>query len=84
MHDLIFENQSDLDFLIYEEERLSYETVYHHASALAAALILDYGVGKGDRVFYSDAQLSGMGHILVCNHIDWSDSCSCECLVESE
>ncbi len=51
MHDLIFENQSDLDFLIYEEERLSYETVYHHASALAAALILDYGVGKGDRVF---------------------------------
>ena len=51
MHDLIFENQSDLDFLIYKEERLSYETVYHHASALAAALILDYGVGKGDRVF---------------------------------
>ena len=51
MHDLIFENQSDLDFLIYEEERLSYETVYQHASALAAALILDYGVGKGDRVF---------------------------------
>jgi len=51
MHDLIFENQSDLDFLIYKEERLSYETVYHRASALAAALILDYGVGKGDRVF---------------------------------
>ena len=51
MHDLIFENQSDLDFLIYEEERLSYETVYHHASALAAALSSEYGVRKGDRVF---------------------------------
>ena len=51
MHDLIFENQSDLDFLIYKKERLSYKTVYHHASALATALILDYGVGRGDRVF---------------------------------
>ena len=51
LHDLIFENRSGLDFLIYEEERLSYETVYRHASALAAALSSDYGVGKGDRVF---------------------------------
>ena len=47
MHDLIFENQSDLDFLIYEEERLSYETVYHHVSALAAALFCGGCVRSG-------------------------------------
>jgi long-chain acyl-CoA synthetase len=50
LHDLIVENRSDLDFLIYEDERLSYNEVYRRASALAAAMVEDYGIQHGDRV----------------------------------
>jgi long-chain acyl-CoA synthetase len=50
LHDLLAENRSDLDFLIYEEERLSFDQVYRQASALARAMIEDYGIRHGDRV----------------------------------
>ncbi|MGI9204398.1 MAG: AMP-binding protein, partial [Woeseiaceae bacterium] len=50
VHDLIAENRSDLDFLIYEDERLSYDEVYRRAGALAAAMVQDYGIQHGDRV----------------------------------
>jgi len=47
---LYAENTSDLDFLVYEDERLSFEEVYRQACALATAMVEDYGVGHGDRV----------------------------------
>ena len=50
MHDLYAENLSDLDFLIYNDERLSYAEVYRRASAVAQAMISDYDVAKGDRI----------------------------------
>ncbi|MEL7185726.1 MAG: class I adenylate-forming enzyme family protein [Pseudomonadota bacterium] len=50
LHDLYLQTRSDLDFLIYEGERLSYNDVYRKAAALAAAMIDDYGIRPGDRV----------------------------------
>jgi long-chain acyl-CoA synthetase len=50
LHDLFAENRSDLDFLVYGDERHSYSDVYGRASELAAALTNDYGVSHGDRV----------------------------------
>jgi long-chain acyl-CoA synthetase len=40
----------DKDFLIYEEERLSYREAWSRACRLAHALRTKLGVGKGDRV----------------------------------
>ncbi|MEM7140779.1 MAG: class I adenylate-forming enzyme family protein [Actinomycetota bacterium] len=42
--------RGDLDFLVYEDEHWSYADVVAHGHALAAALVEDYGIGKGDRV----------------------------------
>ena len=39
LRELYAGNRSDLDFLIYEEERLSFEQVYGRASALATAMV---------------------------------------------
>ena len=50
LHDLYAENRSDADFLIYEDERLSYDEVYRGACALASAMVEDYGIQHGDRV----------------------------------
>lgn len=50
MHDLYADNLSDLDFLIYGDERLSYAEVYRRAGIVAQAMISDYDVSKGDRV----------------------------------
>jgi long-chain acyl-CoA synthetase len=47
---LYAETTSDLPFLIYETERLSFKETYARASAIAHALVNDYGVKKGDRV----------------------------------
>jgi long-chain acyl-CoA synthetase len=40
----------DATFLVYENERWSFERVMNHVDALGAALVARYGVGKGDRV----------------------------------
>ncbi len=40
----------DRDYLIYEDERLTYEDNYRRAVTLANRLIDDFGVKKGDRV----------------------------------
>ncbi len=40
----------DATFLVYEDERLSFDDVFARADALAAALQHRYGVAKGDRV----------------------------------
>lgn len=50
LHDLYAENRSELEFLVYDEERFTFDQVYQQASALAAALVSAYGIGKGDRV----------------------------------
>ncbi len=40
----------DADFLVYQDQRLSFGETYARACQLAYALIEDYGVTKGDRV----------------------------------
>lgn len=40
----------DLDAIVYEGERYSFGDVLRKSAALARALVLDYGVKKGDRV----------------------------------
>lgn len=40
----------DRDYLVYEDERLTYEDNYRRAVTLANRLIDDFGVKKGDRV----------------------------------
>ncbi|MGI9233620.1 MAG: class I adenylate-forming enzyme family protein [Woeseiaceae bacterium] len=50
LHDIYSDSRSDLDFLIYEKERLSFDEVYRQASALAFAMVEDYGIQQGDRV----------------------------------
>jgi len=40
----------DRDFIVYGDERLSYEQHYRRVAALAHRLIDEYGVRKGDRV----------------------------------
>ncbi|MDO8321362.1 MAG: AMP-binding protein, partial [Phenylobacterium sp.] len=45
--------RSDLPFIVYEDERLSFEQAWAQSQRLAAAMVADYGVGKGDRVAIS-------------------------------
>jgi len=44
---------SDAEYLVYEEERLTFAETYQQASRLAHLLVHTYGVGKGDRVAIS-------------------------------
>ena len=45
--------RSDLPFIVYENERLSFEEAWKRSQRLAAVLVSDYGVEKGDRVAIS-------------------------------
>ncbi|CAN5494703.1 class I adenylate-forming enzyme family protein [soil metagenome] len=45
--------RSELPFIVYEDERLSFEQAWTRSQRLAAAMAADYGVGKGDRVAIS-------------------------------
>jgi long-chain acyl-CoA synthetase len=40
----------ELDFLVYEDDRLSFEDHYRAVAVLARMLVEEYGVAKGDRV----------------------------------
>jgi long-chain acyl-CoA synthetase len=42
--------QGDKEFLLYEDERMTYEEHFRRAATLANRLITEYGVVKGDRV----------------------------------
>ena len=42
-----------MDFIVYAEQRLSFNEVYLQASMLAAAMVTDLGIEKGDRVAIS-------------------------------
>ncbi len=44
---------SDLPFIVYDDERLTFAEAWHAASAIAAALAHEYGVVAGDRVAIS-------------------------------
>ena len=44
---------SDLTFLVYEDERLTFDETWRKACALAYALVEDFGVKTGDRVAIS-------------------------------
>jgi long-chain acyl-CoA synthetase len=43
-------NHGDKDFLVYEDERLTFTQAFEHIDALGHALVERYGVQKGDRV----------------------------------
>ncbi|HEY9219289.1 MAG TPA: class I adenylate-forming enzyme family protein [Phenylobacterium sp.] len=45
--------RSDLPFIVYEDERLTFEEAWLASQRLAAAMVADYGVEKGDRVAIS-------------------------------
>lgn len=45
--------RSDLPFIVYEDERLSFEDAWARSQQLAAVMARDYGVEKGDRVAIS-------------------------------
>ncbi len=50
---LFAETVSDATCFVYEDERYTFAEMYQRASRLAAALMADYGVVKGDRVAIS-------------------------------
>lgn len=43
-------SKAEAEFLVYEDERLTYGDVIDRAAALAAALHADFGIHRGDRV----------------------------------
>ncbi len=53
LRDLYRDNRSDLPFLVFQDERLSFEDVWRQSCALAHQLVDRFGVGKGDRVAIS-------------------------------
>ncbi len=53
MRELFISTASDLPFLIYEDERLTFEETWAKACQLATLLVQRYGVRQGDRVAIS-------------------------------
>jgi len=53
LRDLFFEARSDVTFLVYEQERYSFEDVYLRSARIAKMLVDVYGIKKGDRVSLS-------------------------------
>ncbi len=53
LRDLFEQSRSDATFLVYENERYSFEDTFQRASQIAAILVNDYGIEKGDRVAIS-------------------------------
>jgi len=47
---LYSEARSDKPFLVYEDERLTFDETWRRACTLAHVLVNDYGVKKGDRI----------------------------------
>ena len=50
IRELIEATRSDKEFLVYENERYTYEDTWRQACRLAHALVNDFGVKKGDHV----------------------------------
>lgn len=53
LRDLIDQNRSDLPFIVYGDERLTFEDAWNEAARIAALLQRDHGATKGDRVAIS-------------------------------
>lgn len=53
LRDLYYDNASDLEFLVYEDESLTYAEAYSKSAQIAQLLIHQYGITKGDRVAIS-------------------------------
>ena len=53
LRDLYDQNRSDETFLVYEDERVSFEETWIRASRIARLLVDDYGIEHGDRVAIS-------------------------------
>ena len=53
LRDIYETTRSDKLFIVYEDERLTYEDIWRRACTLAHALVKDHGVGWGDRVALS-------------------------------
>lgn len=45
--------RSDKLFIVYEDERLTYEDMWRRACGVAHAMVVEHGVGRGDRVALS-------------------------------
>lgn len=53
LRDLYAGTRSDKEFLVYDDERLTFEDAWARACTLAHALVTEFGVKKGDRVAIS-------------------------------
>ena len=53
LRDLYQQTRSDLPFIVYGSERLSFEEAWREACRIATLLVESYGVEKGDRVAIS-------------------------------
>lgn len=53
LRDLYNENRSDETFLVYQEERFTFEETYQRAAIIGVLLTEKYGIKKGDRVAIS-------------------------------
>lgn len=53
LRDLFEQGRSDLPFVVYEDERLSFEDVWRRSCHLASVMARDYGIAKGDRIAIS-------------------------------
>jgi long-chain acyl-CoA synthetase len=53
LRELFEQARSELPFLVYEDERTTFEEAWQDASRIAHLLVEDCGVGKGDRVAIS-------------------------------
>ena len=82
LRELYADNPSDLDFTVYDDERFSFEQVYRSSCALAAAMVDDYDIQKGDRVAIAMRNYpewivtffaaTSVGAIAVCINAHWS------------
>ena len=53
LRDLFSQSRSEVEFIIYEDQRLTFDEAYIEASKIAIILVNDYGVKPGDRVAIS-------------------------------
>jgi long-chain acyl-CoA synthetase len=53
LRDLFEQSRSSLPFIVYEDERLSFEEAWAEACRIGALLVERYGIEKGDRVAIS-------------------------------
>lgn len=53
LRDIFEDSRSDETFLVYKNERFSFEETHQQTSRIATILINDYGIQKGDRVALS-------------------------------